>query len=105
MTETKKGPGGKEVPLYVQGPTRPKDGEGYTWIEDPNPWKTDQPLGWRRISTTGHSDREGFVVPDELGEKESKSPFPNGPTPKDLEDSRKKKFPSIEEGLPQGDKD
>lgn len=105
MTEAKRGEEKKRIPIYVHGPTRPKDGEGYTWVRDPDPWNTSRPRGWRRVSTTGSSDEEGFVVPEEAQTKESESPFPGGPTPEQLEKSRKKQFPSIEESLPRGDKD
>lgn len=63
----------QEVPIYVQGPTRPPDGEGYTWVGDPHPDKQGQYVGWQRVSITPHSDPEGFLVPPEAGGSETQT--------------------------------
>ena len=83
-TSVKKGP-----PLYSHGETKPEVGEGYDYVADYHYQNRDQIVGWRKISTTGHSDPEGFFVPPEAEEQEAqveraRSPdFPAEPIPDD----------------------
>lgn len=97
----------ERIPIRVFQQKRPQGGEGYKWEPEYNVEKKDKIVSWRRVSTTGHSDPEGFLVPPEVQEDEGEGQDPTSgfPSPEDLEESRKRKFSSIEDSQPQGDKD
>ena len=88
--------------IFVQGQKKPKDPVGHKYISEYHHDKKNQIVGWRLVGTTGYNDPEGFTIPPELREKK---PGGFSVTPEDLEKSRKKYFPSIEDSLPKGDRD
>lgn len=88
--------------VFVHGQKKPKAPGGYKYIAERHHDKRNLTVGWKLISTTGHDDPEGFAIPAELREKK---PGGFSVTPEDLEKSRKRYFPSIEDSLPKGDRD
>ena len=88
-------------PRVIRQFKKPKDEPGMEWVPVyDNFWKQDERTGWMAVST------ESAPSPPETEELLEKPPHKvGGITAAQLEESRKRYFPSIEDGLPTGDKD
>jgi len=88
-------------PRIIRQSKRPKDEPGMKWVPvHGNFWKQDEITGWMAVST-----EPAPSPPETEGLLEKPPRKVGGITAAQLEESRKRHFPSIEDGLPTGDKD
>lgn len=93
--------GVEKKPRIVRQFRKPKDEPGVKWVPvRDDPWKRNRRTGWMAVST-----EHAPSPPETEGLLEEPPLMEGNVTAEQLEESRKRYFPSIEDSLPTGDRD